>query len=286
MIFEHEIPAGSRLYFGESARIKRDLEYKASLILQSLGYEEMVTPLFSYHQQDSFSNNKDLIRLNDTKNYEVSLRADSTTDVMRIATKRLGRSVDLKKWFYIQPVYNYPTKERYQIGAEVIHGDFANIFNTVIKILDSFDIDVSFQIANIAIPHILNQNYKIPLEYLKSMEIEKLLAFDYDWLGRLISIQNIEDLDDLSIYPEDIALQLQKIKNVSKKIEHQDLIISPLYYAKLRYYDSLLLRAFDGNRVFSTGGEYKIENISACGFAIESDACIEKIMQKDSNNVK
>ena len=283
MIFEHEIPAGSRLYFGKSAKLKRELELKASLVLEELGFEEMVTPLFSYHQQESFKDGRSLVRLNDTKNYEVSLRADSTIDVMRIATKRLGRSIDSKKWFYIQPVYNYPTKERYQIGAEVIDGDFTTICNIVIKILNSFGIYPTLQIANIAIAHILNQNYSIDLEDLQSMRIEKLLQVEHKWLKNLIAIQTIDDLQDLSIYPEDIANELRKIKEASEKIDYQKVIISPLYYAKLRYYDSLLLRAFEGNRVFSTGGEYKIAEISACGFAIESDACIEKIMQKDSD---
>ncbi len=30
MIFEHEIPSGSRLYFGQSAKIKREIESIAS----------------------------------------------------------------------------------------------------------------------------------------------------------------------------------------------------------------------------------------------------------------
>ncbi len=283
MIFEHEIPAGSRLYFGKSAKLKRELEHKAALILEELGFEEMVTPLFSYHQKDSFEDSKSLIRLNDTKNYEVSLRADSTIDVMRIATKRLGRSIDLKRWFYIQPVYTYPTKERYQIGVEIIDGEFDLACLIVTEILDSFGLKPTLQIANIAIAHILNRNYSIELDDLKAMRVEKLLDKDIEWMKSLISIESVKDLDDLSIYPEDIAKELQKIKTITKKIDYKNIIISPLYYAKLRYYDSLLLRVFEENRVFATGGEYKIADTSACGFAIELDACIEKIMQKDSD---
>jgi histidyl-tRNA synthetase len=285
MIFEHEIPAGSRLYFGKSAKIKRELEHKAALILEELGFEEMVTPLFSYHQQDSFRDSKSLIRLNDTKNHEVSLRADSTIDVMRIATKRLGRSINHKKWFYIQPVYNYPTKERYQIGAEIIDGKFEKISNILTKILDSFNISSTLQIANIAIPNILIKNYSIDLEDLKSMRIEKLLKSNFNWIESLISIETLKDLEDLTIYPEDIALELEKIKNSAKSLKHENIIISPLYYAKLRYYDSLIFRAFSKNYLFAKGGEYSIGNSRSCGFAIELDACIEKIMQKD-NNVK
>ena len=60
MILEHEIPNGSKLYFGESAKVKRDIEYVASETLDNLGFEEIVTPLFSYHQHESFDNKKSL----------------------------------------------------------------------------------------------------------------------------------------------------------------------------------------------------------------------------------
>ncbi len=44
MILEHEIPSGSKLYFGNSAKIKREIEKVASDIL-SKGFEEIVTPI-------------------------------------------------------------------------------------------------------------------------------------------------------------------------------------------------------------------------------------------------
>ena len=50
MIYEHEIPTGSKLYFGESAKLKRRLEHVASELLYEAGFEEIVTPFFSYHQ--------------------------------------------------------------------------------------------------------------------------------------------------------------------------------------------------------------------------------------------
>lgn len=72
MILEHEIPNGSKLYFGNSAKIKRDIENIASDILYSNGFEEIVTPVFSYHQHLSIANEKELIRVNDTKNNPLS----------------------------------------------------------------------------------------------------------------------------------------------------------------------------------------------------------------------
>ena len=46
MIYEHEIPTGSKLYFGESAKLKRSLERVASELFYEAGFEEIVTPFF------------------------------------------------------------------------------------------------------------------------------------------------------------------------------------------------------------------------------------------------
>jgi len=136
MIFEHEIPSSSRLYFGKSAKLKREIEQSSATILQELGFSEISTPLFSYHQHNVFNDSRVLIRLNDAKNSQVSLRADSTVDVVRIVTKRLSRSEDTKKWFYIQPIFTFPTTEVYQIGAEVIGGSLDELANIATKILN------------------------------------------------------------------------------------------------------------------------------------------------------
>ena len=111
MIFEHEIPKGSRLYFGKTAKAKRVLENSVCEILEKNGFEEILTPNFSYSQHQSIEDNKKLIKFSDEENEQVSLRADSTLDVVRIITKRLGRATNHRKWFYVQPIFSYPSKE-------------------------------------------------------------------------------------------------------------------------------------------------------------------------------
>ena len=108
MIFEHEIPQGSRLYFGKSAELKREIETYAAKLLSQEGFEEIVTPFFSFHQHQQVDE-KSLLRFSDKANRLVSLRADSTYDVVRLISRRLGRSTDHKKWFYIQPIFRYPS---------------------------------------------------------------------------------------------------------------------------------------------------------------------------------
>ncbi len=280
MIFEHEIPSGSRLYFGQSAKIKREIESIASETLHGLGFEEIVTPLFSYHQHECFDDQKPLVRLNDEENHEVTLRADSTADVVRIVTKRLGRSTESKKWFYIQPTVTFPTKEQYQIGAEVIDGTFEKIAKTTTTLLAQIGAEPVMQIANIRIPHLLNEKYGVSLDVLKSMNIEQIMAADLPWIEQLVRINSVNDLNDLSVFPDDIKAELEKIKEATQKVAYSNMVISPLYYAKMRYYDSLTFRMFENNSLLAMGGIYTIDGVEAAGFALYTDECISKKMNR------
>ena len=280
MIFEHEIPSGSRLYFAKTAKIKREIENIASETLYGLGFEEIVTPLFSYHQHECFDDQKPLVRLNDEENHEVTLRADSTADVVRIVTKRLGRSTESKKWFYIQPTVTFPTKEQYQIGAEVIDGSFEKIAETTTTLLKQIGAEPVMQIANIRIPHLLNEKYGISLDVLKSMNIEEIMEADLPWIEQLVGINSVNDLNDLSVFPDDIKAELEKIKEAAQKVDYAKMVISPLYYAKMRYYDSLTFRMFEGNSLLAMGGIYNIDGVEAAGFALYTDECVSNKMNK------
>ncbi len=280
MIFEHEIPLGSKLYFGESAKVKREIEFVSAELLENLGFEEIVTPLFSYHQRECFDSSKSLVRLNDEENNEVTLRADSTIDVVRIVTKRLGRSTESKKWFYIQPTVTFPTHEQYQIGAEVLDGSFEEVSKTTTMLLSEIGAEPVMQISNIAIPHLLNEKYGVSLAVLKSMHIEEIMAAELSWIEQLVRINSVDDLNDLSAFPEDIRVELEKIKEAAQNVDYATMVISPLYYAKMRYYDSLTFRMFEGNSLLAMGGIYSIDGIEAAGFALYTDECVSNKMNR------
>ncbi len=274
MVYAHEIPDGSKLYFGASAKIKREIEFVSAELLENLGFEEIVTPLFSYHQHESFESQKPLVRLNDEQNHQVTLRADSTADVVRIVTKRLGRSCASKKWFYIQPTLTFPTYEQYQIGAEVIDGSFKEVVKTTIMLLSEMDAHPILQIANIRIPHLLNEKYGVSLDLLKSMHVEQVMDSELPWIEQLVCMSKVSDLDDLSAFPKDIEEELQKIKEATQSVRYDKMLISPLFYAKMRYYDSLTFRMFEGNTLLAKGGIYTVDGIEAAGFALYTDECI------------
>jgi len=285
MIFEHEIPSGSKLYFGESAKVKRDIEYVASEMLDNLGFEEIVTPLFSYHQHEAFSDRKPLVRLNDAENHEVTLRADSTADVVRIVTKRLGRSTESKKWFYNQPTVTFPTTEQYQIGVEIIDGSFEDVVRTATLLLNEIGAEPVMQVANIRIPHLLNEKYGVSLEVLKSMHVEQIMSADLPWIEALVRLNSVEDLNDLSVFPADIQEELTKIKEATEKVDYANMVISPLFYAKMRYYDSLTFRMFEDNALLAMGGIYTIDGVEAAGFALYTDECISNKMNNEDSAV-
>ena len=278
MIFEHEIPAGSRLYFGKSAKIKRKVEYVASEILESVGFEEIVTPLFSYHQHQSIRDNKELIRLSDSQNREVTLRADSTIDVVRLVTKRLGRTTAQKRWFYIQPVFRYPTIEINQIGAEWLDGELSDILDVTMSVFKKLSVNPVLQISNIQIPLIISSQFNIPLEWFANMQIEKLLKTEHKWLEKLVRIQTLKQLDSVvSDIPKSLCVELEKIKELKRSIHYEHTILAPLYYAKMRYYDGLFFQCFKDNTLLASGGHFNNDKIKASGFALYTDALIELI---------
>ncbi len=277
MIFEHEIPKGSRLYFGKSAKAKRELENKISSILDKDGFEEIVTPNFSYSQHQAIANDRKLIKFSDEQNEQVSLRADSTLDVVRIITKRLGRTTDHKKWFYVQPIFTYPSTEDYQIGCEWIdHDNIVDILNLTGNILDSLEINPILQLSNINIPRLVAKELNIEIELFKNGEIAKLFDLKVQWLDELIKVKNIKDLEEtLKIVPHSLKNEIEKLLNSAKAVEYNNLVIAPLYYGSLKYYDDVYYRVIQDNFVLCKGGKYSSEGISSLGFALYTDSLLK-----------
>lgn len=278
MIFEHEIPNGSRLYFGQSAKLKRTLENSISDILLNDGYEEIATPIFSYYQHQSIDDETKLIKIADESNNQIALRADSTLDAVRIITKRLGRTTTHKKWFYIQPVFSYPSNENNQIGCEWIeHGEVCDVIDLAIKIVDTLSFSPVVQISNINIPRLIIKNMKLDENLFQKNEISKIFDLKIDWLDALVYAHSVEKLEQaLSIAPEFLHHELKTLCAVCKKIKYNNLAIAPLYQSSLKYYNDIYFRIFEANNTVIKGGRYTSsssnhEIIDSLGFAIYTD---------------
>jgi len=280
MIFEHEIPHGTRLYFGKAAKIKRKIENIASDILCENGFEEIVTPVFSYHQHLSIADQKELVKVNDAKNNSLTLRADSTIDVVRIIEKRLGANTEHKKWLYIQPIFRYPTEEHYQVGVEFMgEKKLSSVLNIAVNILAKLELIPLIQISNMRIPQILSEMFEgLALEDFRHLNIEKFLNLKVDWLTKLVYLQHVEQLDELlEIAPSEIQEELLKMKDVSHEMACGNIVLAPLYYAEMLYYKELFFRIIDKNEVYAKGGRYENNEVSSVGFAIYTDTVCETL---------
>jgi len=273
MIFEHEIPRGSRLYFGSMAKAKRRLENQVCDILDTCGFEEILTPNFSYSQHQAIANEKKLIKFSDEQNEQVSLRADSTLDVVRIITKRLGRTTTHKKWFYVQPIFTYPSKEEYQIGCEWIdHHNISDIMNLTANIFKALKIEPILQISNINVPVLVSKELNIDISLFKNGEIATLFKLNCEWLNKLIKVKDIKSLENvIKIVPVSIKAELEKLLSKAKEVDYGNIIIAPLYYGALRYYDGIYYRVINDNLTLCNGGVYSSEGISSLGFALYTD---------------
>ena len=280
MILEHEIPQGSKLYFGKSAKIKRNIEQVASDILYANDFEEIVTPIFSYHQHLSIADEKELVRVNDVQNNNMTLRADSTIDVVRIIEKRLGRNTEQKKWFYIQPVFRYPSTEQYQVGVEFMgEKKLSSVMNVANEIFNKLELKPLVQISNMRIPQILTSMFdELTLDDFRHINIEKFLNLKVEWLEKLVYLQYVEQIDELlEIVPETIKAELVKMKELCSEMSCENSVLAPMYYAKMLYYDELFFRVIEKNEVYARGGRYKSSELSSVGFAIYTDTLCETL---------
>ncbi|MBD3792433.1 MAG: ATP phosphoribosyltransferase regulatory subunit, partial [Campylobacterales bacterium] len=157
---------------------------------------------------------------------------------------------------------------------------FVEVAQTTATLLQKMEETPIMQISNIRIPHLLNEKYGVSLEVLKSMHIEQIMKAELPWIEQLVKMHRVEDLDDLGALPYDIREELEKIKEAVSRIEYPKVVISPLFYAKMRYYDSLTFRMFEGNALIATGGTYSIDGVEAAGFALYTDECIASKISK------
>ncbi|NQY93463.1 MAG: ATP phosphoribosyltransferase regulatory subunit [Campylobacteraceae bacterium] len=273
MILEHEIPNGSRLYFGKTAKQKRELEYQVSQILFDENFEEILTPNFSYMQHQSIEDGKKLITMSDEQNNQLSLRADSSLDVVRIITKRLGRTTSHKKWFYVQPIFSYPSTETYQIGCEWIdHDNITDIINLSANIIKTLKIEPVLQISNINIPRSVAKELDLDIGLFKNGEIGQLFGLNISWLNALINVKSIDDLKAvINLVPNSIKGELEKLQECASQVTYSNIVIAPLYHGCMKYYNDIYYRIINDNLTLCNGGSYKSEGRNSLGFALYTD---------------
>ncbi|MFV0481742.1 MAG: ATP phosphoribosyltransferase regulatory subunit [Campylobacteraceae bacterium] len=276
----HEIPKGSKLYFAKTAKLKREIERVASEIFYNEGFEEIVTPFFSLHQKDNIDE-KELIRFSNVDNQQLSLRADSTIDAVRLINRRIEKTIKKKRWFYIQPVFRYPSEELYQIGGEFIgEPNIKLCIDSISKIFSNFNTSPLLFISNVKIPEIVAKLLNLPEDVFINGDFDKLFALNEEWLNKLIALQDVEKIDEvIEIAPKKLERELLRLKKLASSIKYENKVIEPLFYSKMRYYDSLYFSFIENNETLASGGIYTFEEQESAGFGIYTDALIETIMK-------
>jgi len=280
VVLEHEIPQGSKLYFGKSAKLKREIEGVCAEIFENFGFEEIATPLFSYNTPNA-ADEKEVIKISNEKNHQITLRSDSTFEVVRIATKRVERSMGHSKWFYIQPVFSYPTNEVNQIGAEHIGcSSLKESLEIACEIFKNLKVSPILQISDFAIPKKVGEISEVSLKELREGNFNKILQGESEWLKQLIGIQSLEDLENcIDKMPETVQIELKKLRDIVKNLDYPHIVIAPLYYSPMRYYEGEFFKFFDKNMTFALGGSYGCEGIKSSGFAIYTDNILDAMLE-------
>lgn len=292
MIFEHEIPQGTKLYFGSAARLKREIENTACEVLYNNGFEEIITPSFVYLEHQKNFSNREIIRLSSQNNHQISLRYDTTIDAIRIITKRLERSTNQKKWFYIQPVFSYPTKEIHQIGTECLDiNEMPKILCLCVEMMKKLNIEPILQISNVKILKLCANEMGIKMNKFAKMHIENMLQKD-DYLSDLLKVQTCCDLENfIKIAPSFLKTELKSLLQSASyckcgDCEYKKVIFSPLSFAPIDYYNDLVFRMFEGNHTLLLGGKYTIEETNSCGFGIYTDNIVDYLIKEETKTRK
>jgi len=269
VIKQHEIPKGSRLYFGKTAKLKIEFEYETSLKLLSFGFEPIVTPNF-IHKLDKQNN---AIVISNPDNEHMSLRDDSTMETTRIITKRLGRTTKHKKWFYNQPVFRYPSSENYQIGAEAIDSEnIDDMIKICLETLASIKQNLSLQLFDMNIIKKISANENINFDDFKNSDINKILKLEIKWLTKLLYVSTCDELRQLiDATPTYIQEYLKNLISLTDKIKCDNIIISPLYCSDVVYYEGVAFEVICDKYTIAKGGKYKVYDMLSCGFSLYTD---------------
>lgn len=275
MILSHEIPQGSKLYFGKSAKIKRDLENLVSEVLYKEGYEEIQSPTFSYLQYQRNAHSRKMVRINNEYNQPLALRNDSTIDTIRLIAPHLKENLVGKKWFYIQPIFVYPTQEINQIGVENLENcDILPFIAMSLSILKKVELRPILQLSNVKIPQICAKEFGLDLEIFMKNDMDKI-AKASPFLEKLLEINEKKDLENLiKIAPQSLQNELQKLLDLAKSFTYENIVLAPLDYPMMSYYDGIFFRFFLENKTIILGGGYTLAEQKACGFGIYTDNMI------------
>lgn len=194
------IPSGTRYYFGEEARRRRDIEETALTVFDSWSYEQIVTPTVDYYSLFEHGMGhveaRRAFRFTDTDGRLLALRPDVTSAVARAAATLFSERDRPLRFCYAAPVFRQQPqshaewrRESTQIGCELIG------VNTIAADLEVLGIASDF-LRRLQ----LDGAYSITLNDVGVFAgVAEGLALDLmarEEMRRLIDVRNATDLED------------------------------------------------------------------------------------------
>ncbi|MEO1941843.1 MAG: ATP phosphoribosyltransferase regulatory subunit [Campylobacterales bacterium] len=281
MVLEHDIPAGGRLYIGTQAKLKRQLEGDAAEFFEERGYREIVTPYFSYHQQGFIPLSK-LIRVADRENRVVTLRGDTSFDLIRLVLKRLKSGH--QKWFYIQPVFRYPSREIYQIGAEWLEGNLEELLTLNLELFARWKVEGRLILSNQQITQWLIGEGVLGEGELKRLELYKFPK----WVRKLAKISEISQLEKLEQFPAPLRAPLEELREIGEQVARWGVepLLALVELPPFPYYRGIFFKFIANQFLIARGGRYQVKEVESVGFSIYTDQLLEWIGEKGINSRK
>jgi hypothetical protein len=159
----------------------------------------------------------------------------------------------------------------------------STVLKIAVEILHKLEVKPLVQISNIRIPKLLVEMFdELSLDDFKHTNIDKFLNLEVEWLKKLVYLQYTHQVEELlSLVPESIKIELVKMQELAQEASSKNIVLAPMYYAQMLYYDEVFFRMIDKNEVYARGGRYTSSEINSVGFAIYTDALCEKIVLND-----
>ncbi len=122
-----DFPAGVSYHTGRTAVLRRSLEDKLTGLLMAEGFEEVITPVFEFHDAAAQrAGGERVYRFPDQLTGRMlALRWDFTVQIAQLAAVRPGKG-GARHWFYrgnvFRPIREHAGEKRqiYQVGAELV----------------------------------------------------------------------------------------------------------------------------------------------------------------------
>jgi len=107
---------------------------------------------------------------------------------------------------------------------------------------------------------------------------------DIPWLTKLTCLQTLKELEAvIPEVPDVLQVELKKLKELSAHIDYDNVVFSPLYYVKMRYYNALFFRFIHKNYTLGSGGSYNCDGVGSSGFGLYTDDLIEILIKRDGH---